>query len=327
MEIRVLLTDSLVKVSGNAALVIPWKNIFENLVRKHRIRLTGWDTNALGAIRNPSEISNHLESLQGLRDAARQGTCCFERISAKELQVLESRHAVEVAAGKTAPKAKRKRRSDLGTNRAVGKEKTTAAKKVVKSRKRIESDDDDDDVEPPRKRGKSKRASDDSDEDDEEEEEEDDERDERDEDEEEEEDEVPHKKRIRSLGTRGRGSDEDGGEGSARDSVESGEGFEATPRSPSQQANGGDIQAPRERLGLRLGPGGLSIRPVVLGEAAQAAENNGGRGVETERGSGLDGPPGIMPTGIVNAGSFDESNIVEGRRERRPRIQGPHGWV
>lgn len=330
VEIRSLLSQNLVQVSGNPSVVIPWKNIFVDLVRKHRIQLVGWPKDLVGPVRNPSEISNHVESLQALRDAARQGTCHFERVSVKDLRVLESKYATEVAAGTTKEKAKRKRCSDLGSRRGPS-DKAAAkvpAKKGKQSKETVDSEDESDDEEEeeeapskrrrkaPAKKGKKSKETVDSE-------------GESDEEEEEEEDAPSKKRRMRKTS---RQYDDDGRGSSPSEQVDGGVGT-----GDENEGDGVPEQDAEENLGvqprfaIRLGPSG-SVSTVVLGAAVLEGSvaqreregvqefDEGGR--EPEGGELI----GRRTVPVVNGGNFDERNIMSGARDRRPRTAGALGW-
>jgi hypothetical protein len=132
-EIRDLISEKLIAITGNSKAVMQYANFQEGIVHRYGVDVVGWTHDKF---ENPSNLSNSLPPLRTLLDAIRDGTCKFIKLSSSEKKAREAQYQADITSGKITAK-KRKIRSDAGVKR----------KKSKKGKDRDEEDDNDDDEE------------------------------------------------------------------------------------------------------------------------------------------------------------------------------------
>lgn len=155
-EIRDLLSEKLIAITGNSKAVMQYANFQEGIVHRYGVDIVGWTHDKF---ENPSNLSNSLPPLRTLLDAIRDGTCKYIKLSSSEQKAREVQYQADIKSGKIAIK-KRKTRSDAGVKRKKSNTKSRKGKDKAQ-----DSDDDDDDDDPddndadrPQKRVKSKET-------------------------------------------------------------------------------------------------------------------------------------------------------------------------
>ncbi|KAJ6600156.1 hypothetical protein B0H10DRAFT_2322439 [Mycena sp. CBHHK59/15] len=111
-EIRDMVLSGLVEVSKKQ-LKMEYVHYREDIVVKHGLELIRWTADKFVS---PSELSSSLHVLGKLRDALKEGTCKWVKLSPAEHQARKDAWKADVADGKVVPKA-RNPRSDIGTKR------------------------------------------------------------------------------------------------------------------------------------------------------------------------------------------------------------------
>ncbi len=77
----------------------------------HRVTIVGWTADRFC---NPSDLSNNITELTKLRDALKNGSCKFVKLTDEQYNQVKKKYDEQVAAGVFAD---RKKRKDIGTKR------------------------------------------------------------------------------------------------------------------------------------------------------------------------------------------------------------------
>ncbi|KAF7341569.1 hypothetical protein MSAN_02053800 [Mycena sanguinolenta] len=112
-EIRDRLLDLLVAITGNPNIRMDYIYFEECIVLKYGIDIVGW---TCARFVNPSDLSSSLTVLTTLRDAIRDGTCKFVKLTAAERKARREKWNADVVAGTVIPRS-RATRSDAGVKR------------------------------------------------------------------------------------------------------------------------------------------------------------------------------------------------------------------
>jgi hypothetical protein len=114
-------STSLVAITENPKVIMNYIHFHEQIRLKYHIDLVGWP---LPDFKNPSNLSSALGPLRTLRDAIKNKTCYFVKLTQAEVTALDVQFKADVKAGKVDPLI-RKRRCDFGTKRMTAPVPTT----------------------------------------------------------------------------------------------------------------------------------------------------------------------------------------------------------
>ncbi|KAJ6568720.1 hypothetical protein B0H19DRAFT_1065529 [Mycena capillaripes] len=99
-EIRDLLRQNLVGITGDENAEMEYVRYEEKIVHSRGVKLVGWTAPHFV---NPSELSTSLPPLQELHHAIKTGTCCFVKLTPQERQERIENYNEEIAAGTRQP--------------------------------------------------------------------------------------------------------------------------------------------------------------------------------------------------------------------------------
>jgi hypothetical protein len=121
-----------------------WKYYWRNVVQRYSVKIEGWPMEI--PFSNLSEASSTLTDLESLLAKWRNGITFWRKLSADELEELDSERERQLDNGDISPPAPRRPRSDRGKKRprstvAVCRKST---KKKPRSNEFIPSDEDND---------------------------------------------------------------------------------------------------------------------------------------------------------------------------------------
>ncbi|KAF7292671.1 hypothetical protein MIND_01165300 [Mycena indigotica] len=149
-EIRILIKEKLVAITGNPDAEIAYRWFEEDVVQRYDIVIDGWCGIPFD---NPSAASTSLAKLRETVDGLRSGTIVFRKLTLAEAAERRKKWEADVAAGLVSAKSQ-KERSDKGVPRK--RKHAEMAEGEVNGNGEGDSDADDDGVTEPASRPKRK---------------------------------------------------------------------------------------------------------------------------------------------------------------------------